>query len=113
MLSGVHGDERFSSSAIQCAALDRWSAEPLGDVRIVFVHAVNPWRMANWRRQTESNVDLNRNFIDFDSPLPTNEDYDVVAADLVPAGYDEESRAAADTKEAGNKTSERTQNQKD
>ena len=88
MLSGVHGDERFSSSAIQCAALDRWSAEPLGDVRIVFVHAVNPWGMANWRRQTESNVDLNRNWNrDGRSPAP-NAGYAELHPVLCPDGQE-------------------------
>ncbi len=62
VLAGVHGDEGFSSSAIMCAAIDRWSSDPPPDVRVVFVHGVNPWGMANWRRQNESNVDLNRNW---------------------------------------------------
>ncbi|MEM9513245.1 MAG: DUF2817 domain-containing protein [Actinomycetota bacterium] len=62
VLAGVHGDEGFSSSAIMCAAVGRWSVAPPTDVRVVFVHGVNPWGMANWRRQNESNVDLNRNW---------------------------------------------------
>ena len=40
----------------------------------MLVHAVNPWGMAWWRRANEHNVDLNRNWQDFDA-LPANEPY--------------------------------------
>jgi hypothetical protein len=61
VLSGVHGVEGFVHSAIQAELLGRWSSLPAG-VKVVLVHAVNPWGMASWRRQNESNVDLNRNW---------------------------------------------------
>lgn len=59
VLSGVHGVEGFAPSAIQCELLGR--SIPPG-VRVVVVHAANPWGMAWHRRQNESNVDLNRNW---------------------------------------------------
>ncbi len=63
VLSGVHGVEGFVGSALQCELLDRTNATELpDDVAVVLVHAVNPWGMSWWRRQNESNVDLNRNW---------------------------------------------------
>jgi Protein of unknown function (DUF2817) len=73
VLAGVHGDEGFSGSVLQCDAIERWASPhaatgvaPLStwpdDVGVVLVHGVNPWGMAMWRRQNESNVDLNRNW---------------------------------------------------
>ena len=63
VLAGVHGVEGFAASPIMCESLARWSSLPLlDDVVVLFVHAVNPWGMAWWRRQNESNVDLNRNW---------------------------------------------------
>jgi len=63
VLSGVHGVEGFIGSALQCGFLGRLGGRDLGgDTAVVVVHAVNPWGMAWWRRQNESNVDLNRNW---------------------------------------------------
>ena len=63
VLSGVHGVEGFVGSALQCDLLRRLDPSSLpGDVAVLIVHAVNPWGMAHWRRQNESNVDLNRNW---------------------------------------------------
>jgi hypothetical protein len=44
-------------------------------VAIGIVHAVNPWGMAWWRRQNESNVDLNRNWRR-DDGIPFDNDAD-------------------------------------
>ncbi len=67
ILTGVHGDEGFSSSVLLCEAIERWVAggsdrRLADDVAVLMVHAVNPWGMSYWRRQNESNVDLNRNW---------------------------------------------------
>lgn len=59
VLAGVHGVEGFAPSALQAELLERWRHPP-DAVAIGGVHAVNPWGMAWWRRQDESNVDLNR-----------------------------------------------------
>lgn len=83
VLSGVHGVEGFAPSAIQCALLGR--PVPAG-VRLVVVHAVNPWGMAWYRRQNESNVDLNRNWARDRVEPPVNTGYAEVHHLLVPGG---------------------------
>ncbi|MCC5952863.1 MAG: DUF2817 domain-containing protein [Acidimicrobiia bacterium] len=63
VFSGTHGVEGVIGSALQADLLGRLGAATLpDDVAVVLVHAVNPWGMAWWRRQNESNVDLNRNW---------------------------------------------------
>ena len=59
--SGVHGVEGFFGSAVQQAVLCGELDLP-DDVKVVAVHAINPWGWAHGRRFTEDNVDLNRNF---------------------------------------------------
>ncbi|KAF4733139.1 hypothetical protein FOZ63_031695, partial [Perkinsus olseni] len=64
--SGVHGVEGYGGSGIQCYLLDQIrQAKEEGrlqniDKTLVFVHAVNPYGMAHYRRVNEENVDLNR-----------------------------------------------------
>jgi hypothetical protein len=63
VLSAVHGVEGFVNSLLQADLLLRWSARSYpDDLAVLLVHGVNPWGMAWWRRQNESNVDLNRNW---------------------------------------------------
>jgi predicted deacylase len=94
VLAGVHGDEGFSSSTLMCDAIDRWvvdgdDAELSEEAAVLMVHAVNPWGMSYWRRQNESNVDLNRNWgRDERSVVPSNPGYDTLHGVLVPAGAD-------------------------
>ncbi|HSP28081.1 MAG TPA: DUF2817 domain-containing protein [Ilumatobacteraceae bacterium] len=96
VLAGVHGDEGVSSSTLMCDAIDRWMTDRwvsggdevlADDAAVVMIHAVNPWGMAYWRRQNESNVDLNRNWgRDERTDVPTNEGYDALHPVLVPHG---------------------------
>ena len=59
-VSGTHGAEGYHGSAIQLQALHKWKkCAPT----VVFVHALNPFGMAHYRRFNESNVDLNRNVL--------------------------------------------------
>jgi hypothetical protein len=61
-ISGTHGIEGFAGSAV----LHRWllsSPRTWPEVKIVLIHAVNPWAFSHKTRTTENNVDLNRNFI--------------------------------------------------
>ncbi len=61
--------------------------ELASDVAVVMVHAVNPWGMSYWRRQNESNVDLNRNWgRDERTVVPENAGYDILHPALVPGG---------------------------
>lgn len=64
--SGTHGVEGFAGSAIQISALRNLvglaaSARRAVAPTLCFIHAVNPWGMAHFRRWNENNVDLNRN----------------------------------------------------
>jgi hypothetical protein len=86
VMSGVHGVEGFVNSEIQRAALERWVTTSPPDVGVVMIHAVNPWGMAWWRRQNESNVDLNRNFGRDDWTPGHNHRYGELHAALCPDG---------------------------
>ena len=62
--SGIHGVEGYPGSAIQLSVLDQLALEkPFKDHCIIFIHIINPYGMAWYRRVNENNVDLNRNFI--------------------------------------------------
>lgn len=77
VLSGVHGVEGFIGSALQTDLVARLDASSLPtDMAVLIVHAVNPWGMAWWRRQNESNVDLNRNWRRSDTDPIHNDAYD-------------------------------------
>ena len=85
--SACHGVEGYCGSGIQVALLGdadlRRAARSRG-VAIVYLHALNPHGFSWWRRTTQENVDLNRNFQDFSRPLPRNTAYDAIAHLLVP-----------------------------
>jgi len=62
--SGLHGIEGFFGSAVQLALLKqreekRWPQS----IRLVLVHALNPWGFSHLRRSDEQNIDCNRNFL--------------------------------------------------
>ena len=91
VVSGTHGVEGHAGSALQRTWLrDLDPARPDG-VAVCLVHALNPWGMAWTRRVNEDNVDLNRNFVDFED-LPANPGYDRVADLLVPERWDDDTR---------------------
>ncbi len=63
LTSGIHGIEGFTGSALQryflannCLGL---KDENMG---VLIIHGINPYGFKNFRRVTENNVDLNRNF---------------------------------------------------
>ncbi len=88
--SGTHGIEGHLGSEIQSRLLaENVIAPDRSDRHAVMVHAVNPYGFAWHRRVNEDNIDLNRNFIDFDAPLPENEGYEAFRALLNPAEWDE------------------------
>lgn len=61
--SGLHGIEGYAGSAVMLRLL------ALGeDTPVLFLHALNPWGMARFRRVNEGNVDLNRNFLSDGAP---------------------------------------------
>jgi hypothetical protein len=85
--SACHGVEGYCGSGVQNALLGdagfRRAAHDAG-VAVLYIHGLNPWGFSWWRRTTQENVDLNRNFHDFSQPLPANDAYDEIAHWLVP-----------------------------
>ncbi len=96
-ISGTHGVEGYCGSGVQVGWLESglWREAPEG-VAQVHIHAINPHGFAWNRRVTEDNVDLNRNFPDFDAPLPENAGYETLHAALCPAEWSAETIAAAE-----------------
>jgi Protein of unknown function (DUF2817) len=93
--SGVHGVEGFFGSATQIEWLRRAKAQPLPkDTAALHVHAINPYGFAHLRRTNEENIDINRNWINFDEALPENALYEELSADLCPADWSAETQAA-------------------
>ncbi|HWM70126.1 MAG TPA: M14 family metallopeptidase [Steroidobacteraceae bacterium] len=94
-ISGTHGVEGFFGSATQIEWLNRASTEPPlpQEVAVVHIHAINPYGFAWLRRTNEDNVDINRNWIDFKQPLPTNPLYNELADDLCPSDWSQQSQA--------------------
>jgi hypothetical protein len=79
VISGTHGVEGLAGSGCQVAWLRLHKGTDLpADTAVLLVHLLNPWGCAWARRQTEDNVDLNRNFCDFDEELPANPLYEAV-----------------------------------
>jgi len=78
VVSGTHGVEGLAGSGCQRALLQTFSQEELPhDTGLLLIHMLNPWGAAWRRRQTEGNVDLNRNFLHFESAdRPENVAYD-------------------------------------
>jgi hypothetical protein len=88
--SGTHGVEGYCGSGIQHALLTE--PGPLSQaveegMRVVLLHAINPWGFSWSRRVTEDNVDLNRNFRDFSEPAAPDPDYDEVHPLLLPTEW--------------------------
>ena len=83
--SGTHGVEGFAGSALQTGLLQEGFAVNLPpDVRVIMIHAINPYGFAFLRRFNEDNVDVNRNFVDHGGPYPVNDGYDQLADVLYP-----------------------------
>jgi hypothetical protein len=69
--SGLHGVEGFAGSAIQLQMIKQGLPE---DIRVVMLHALNPYGMSKIRRVNENNVDLNRNFLEGDEAYEGSSD---------------------------------------
>lgn len=77
IISGTHGVEGFTGSAIQADILPLLETTLYAqlDLGIVLIHAMNPWGFAWIRRGDHEGIDLNRNFVDFNRAAPANLDY--------------------------------------
>lgn len=79
LISGTHGVETLCGSACQTGfiAEEQWKTFA-DDTAVLLIHAVNCWGAAHLRRNNEDNVDLNRNFVNFDEPRPVNLAYEEI-----------------------------------
>ncbi len=77
IISGTHGVEGFAGAAVQNDLLSRLQHDYSvpEEVAILLVFALNPYGFSHLRRCDGEGVDLNRNFVDFDKPLPENSGY--------------------------------------
>ncbi|MDH6234953.1 octopine/nopaline transport system ATP-binding protein [Mesorhizobium soli] len=76
LVSGTHGVEGQFGSACQTAWLEENTPCRLPeDTAVLAIHLINPWGTAWSRRVNEDNVDLNRNFVDWQAGTPKNEKY--------------------------------------
>ena len=90
LTSGTHGVEGFCGSGCQVALLhdDTFQAAvERCDASVLMLHALNPYGFSHLRRANEDNADLNRNFVDFSSPLPSNPAYAEIHALLLPGAW--------------------------
>ena len=93
--SGTHGPEAFCGSGVQVQLLSQ--PEELAkyhDTRLIFVHAHNPYGWAWLRRVNEDNIDVNRNYCDFDKSYPCNEAYESVRDLFLPDDFNDDARDA-------------------
>ncbi len=95
ILCGTHGIEGYAGSAVLSHWLETDAIQPPPGTRLVLLHAVNPWGFAHGQRVTEENVDLNRNFMSFDRPLPANTGYSTLHPKLMLERWHEDDIAAA------------------
>lgn len=59
--TGLHGSEGYATSAVMRRMMDILSSKT-NRPELLFIHGINPFGMKIFRRTTENNVDLNRNF---------------------------------------------------
>jgi len=82
---GTHGVEGLAGSGCIRSWLAQEPASLPGDMSVLLIHLLNPWGTAWRRRQTEGNIDLNRNFVDFTHTQPVNAYYETLRRALAPA----------------------------
>lgn len=89
VISGTHGIEGFfGSEAIHRLLGSSVTKDLSEDVAFLFVHNLNAWGVASWRRVCEGNQDLNRNFAAHPHPSASNinPDYGAFSDLVVPRG---------------------------
>jgi hypothetical protein len=96
IISGTHGPEGYTGSACQSGFLLSPELQALfSEHRVVLVHGHNPFGFAWMRRTNEDNIDLNRNYIDFTQPCPTNPGYSELHEAFVPDDLGDEGAEAS------------------
>ena len=77
--SGVHGPELMTGSGPQIGMIANYKFDNLpSEMGVLVIHGANPWGSSYIRRNNEDNVDLCRNFVDFNTPPKHNANYDDV-----------------------------------
>lgn len=84
LISGTHGVEGYQGSAAQIGFLQHTARALPADTAALLIHGLNPYGFAWVRRVNEDNIDLNRNYLDFSRPLPSNPGYAEVHALILP-----------------------------
>ena len=86
IVSGTHGVEGYYGSLCQTRFLLEQDISAGAGIGFLLIHLINPYGTSWKRRVNEDNIDLNRNYLDFDRPLPQNPGYEAVhelfAADI-------------------------------
>jgi hypothetical protein len=88
--SGSHGVDGFFGSGCQVAVLhdlELLDGLARAGVALLLVHAINPFGFSFQRRTNEENVDLDRNFLRFDEPLPDCDAYLEIHELVVPNSW--------------------------
>ncbi|WP_341704631.1 M14 family metallopeptidase [Ferrovibrio sp.] len=101
-VSGTHGIEGYYGSGCQTGWLaeGRMAELPAG-MAMLMIHASNPYGFSWGRRVNEDNMDINRNFVDFDAaPPPSNPAYAEVHDWLLPEDWTDATAAAVQAKMA-------------
>jgi hypothetical protein len=97
ILSATHGAEGFLGSGVEVGWLGNGFPRELpAGMGAVVLHALNPFGFAWVRRTNESNIDLNRNFVDHEKPHPANEPYETLKDAICPRDWSPAGRAEAD-----------------
>ncbi len=90
--SAIHGVEGFCGSAAIINGLNSGMADRIPDnMRVVMIHALNPYGFAWLSRVNEDNIDINRNFATDFTSVPENPRYAEVHSRLLPENWDSES----------------------
>ncbi|MCQ9618292.1 M14 family metallopeptidase [Paenalcaligenes niemegkensis] len=98
IISGTHGVEGYYGSMCQNLYLQQLNPNDLeNDTALLFIHLINPWGTSWQRRVNEDNVDLNRNFVNFENELPENSVYKRVSSLFGRSALNSEKRAEART----------------
>jgi len=99
LVAATHGVEGFCGSGAQIDWIAQGGPGSLpADTAALLVHAINPYGFAWLRRVTEEGVDLNRNCIPFEPPLPDNPGYRELATAFVPISLDAATLEEADAR---------------
>lgn len=84
LISGTHGVEGYFGSGVETGLLREDIAKRVPEgVKLVMLHALNPYGFSWDRRVNEDNADVNRNFVDHAHP-PENADYAALADAIAP-----------------------------